>query len=443
VITAIPSSADRLKVLFDHLGIERAHVLACMSGDWGDLAITSADCICSLTVVAPHLNKGIPAALGELEAPGLVIAGDQGAPAKRAQDLAARFERGELFALRGYSSPAWADTVADRTDEVASAIIHFLAQAEHEGRVPSAVAANGEGEIAAISYRIEGRGPALVLMPLSLAPSQWDPLIPRLAERYTVVRLGGPHLGMVSLLEDRARSGYGDLVAQVLDQTRLAPGERVLEVGCGSGAIVRPLAKRVRGANAITAADLNPYLLAEALALAEREGVADAISFQKANAEALPFADGTFDVAFCCTVLEEGHADRMVAELARVTRHGGRIAVLTRATDVDWRANLALPRDLKRKIDALWPAIGAGVGDGGCADASLYTRIVRAGLSPLVMGPQFAIYRGGDRLDDVLDRMAATLPEDEGRLCRAAIARGRADGVLFVAEPFHCAVARR
>jgi SAM-dependent methyltransferase len=442
-VTATLVSSDRLETLFDRLGVERAHVLACMSGDWGEFVTRCPGRICSLTVVAPHLNKGVPEALGAFAAPGLVIAGDQGAPAKRARDLAARFGRGELFELCGCATPAWADTVADRTEDVAKAIGEFLARAEREGRAPSAAIAKGEGEIAGISYRIEGQGPALVLMPLSLAPSQWDPLVPRLADRYTVIRLSGPYLGVVSLLEDRAKSGYGDLVAHLLDQTRLAPGETVLEVGCGSGALVRPLAKRLGRENAIVAADLNPYLISEARALARSEGLADTIEFQQANAEALPFADARFDMAYCCTVMEEGDADRMVAEMARVVRPGGRIAILTRATDVDWWVNLALPRDLKRKIDALGPATGAGVGDLGCADSSLYTRVIKAGLTLMMMGPQFSVYRGGERLDDVLDRLTAALPEDEGRLCRAAIVQARADGVLFAAEPFHCAVATR
>ncbi len=90
-----------------------------MSGDWGEFSAASPERICSLTIVAPHLNKGIPETLRAFAAPSLVIAGDQGAPAKRARDLAGRFGRGELFELRDYATPAWADTIADRTEEVA------------------------------------------------------------------------------------------------------------------------------------------------------------------------------------------------------------------------------------------------------------------------------------------------------------------------------------
>jgi hypothetical protein len=46
----------------------------------------------------------------------------------------------------------------------------------------------GDGEIAGISYRIRGAGPPLVLLPMFLAPSQWEPLVPRLSERYAPSR---------------------------------------------------------------------------------------------------------------------------------------------------------------------------------------------------------------------------------------------------------------
>ena len=133
-----------------------------------------------------------------------VISGDQGPPAKRARDLAGTFGHGEFFELSDYASPAWADTIADRTEEVTGAIGKFLARAERESGVPSVVTSKGDGEIAGIRYRIQGQGPALVLMPLSLAPSQWEPLVSRLSDHYSIVQLGGPNLGVISLLEARA-----------------------------------------------------------------------------------------------------------------------------------------------------------------------------------------------------------------------------------------------
>jgi ubiquinone/menaquinone biosynthesis C-methylase UbiE len=49
---------------------------------------------------------------------------------------------------------------------------------------------------------------------------------------------------------------------------------------------------------------------------------------QEGNAEALPFRANQFDVTVACTVLEEGDADRMLAELVRVTKPGRRVGVI-------------------------------------------------------------------------------------------------------------------
>jgi SAM-dependent methyltransferase len=442
--STISSPADRIGILLHHFSLERVHAAACMSGDWGSLITASGDRLCSLTLVNPHLNKGIPDHLDAFRTPCLVATGDQGAPGKRARDLANRFARGEVLELGNYFSPAWADTIADRTADIANAMAEFLARAERECGAPTAlVAGGGEGEIAGLRYRIRGQGPALLLMPLSLAPSQWEPLVPRLAQRYAVIVLGGEHLGIIPLLEGRAKSSYGELIAHVLDRTALDPGESVLEVGCGSGAVTRAIARRLDGASPIVAVDINPYILSEARALARSHGLSQAMQFEQANGEALPYPDAHFDVAICTTVLEEGDADRMLAELARVTRPGGRIAVVTRAIDVNWWTSIPVPRELKTRIDALGPSTGSGVGDRGCADASLYARLTKTGLAPAMMGPQFALYRDGERLADVLDRLTGALSGNDAQLCRDAIQQAKMNGSLLVAEPFHCAVAKK
>jgi SAM-dependent methyltransferase len=434
------SPADRIKTLLEQLRLPRVHVAACMSGDWGGLVSQQADCIHSLTVVAPHLNKGVPEALETFRSPAMVITGDLGTPAQRAHDLAVRFENGALIELLGYASPMWADTVADRTVDVAEAVCEFLACVDREHALPPTALPQGDGEIAGIRYRIRGVGPPLVLLPLSMAPSQWEPLVPQISDRYCTITLSGAHLGAISLLEARGRSGYGDLVAQIVDRAGIAPGETVLEVGCGSGALARALAERTEHGNPIVATDINSYLLSEAKFLATKDGPGDVISFEEANAEALPFADAHFDVAVSCTVLEEGQADRMLAELARVTKPAGRVVVMTRAIDVTWWVNLPVSDDLKSRLNALGPSTGAGVGEGGCADASLYTRFLDAGLTPLTMGPQFAIYKDGERLDSVLDRFLASLSKRDAKVCRDAAWQAKSDLTIFVAEPFHCAV---
>ncbi len=184
---------------------------------------------------------------------------------------------------------------------------------------------------------------------------------------------------MVAHLEARAQSGYMHVIHQLIDETQLQPGQSVLEVGCGPGAVVRRLAQRTSGRNPIVAVDVNRYLLGEADALARRDGVDGMIEFKEADAEHLPFEGNRFDVTLACTVLEEGDADRMLAELVRVTTPGGRVGVVVRSIDMPRWIKLKLGPALKAKVED--PGlIGGNVQERGCADASLYRRMRKDGI---------------------------------------------------------------
>src|SRR5437763_9859075 len=175
--------------------------------------------------------------------------------------------------LDSYEVLGWSDVGADRSAEIAPAMTGFLQR--YTAEMPRAPAT--EGNHAGISYRIEGQGPALLLLPFFLAPSQWAPAIPHLAKHFTVVSLGGRHLGGIAALEDRASMpSYQAMFRSVLDLIAPGPGDAILDVGCGSGALDRLLAKRLgpsdlTAANPITAIDLNPYWLREAAMLAAEE----------------------------------------------------------------------------------------------------------------------------------------------------------------------------
>jgi SAM-dependent methyltransferase len=102
----------------------------------------------------------------------------------------------------------------------------------------------------------------------------------------------------------------------------------------------------------VVGADINPYLLREASAIAGHQLLRDVIAFEVGSAEALPFPDGRFDAALACTVLDEADADRGLAELARVVRPGGRVAVLVRAVDIPAWDSLPLRPELRAKLTA-------------------------------------------------------------------------------------------
>jgi SAM-dependent methyltransferase len=103
----------------------------------------------------------------------------------------------------------------------------------------------------------------------------------------------------------------------------LEPGERVLDVACGTGNVTIPLARR--GA-IVTGLDMAPPLLEEARARASREGLS--IRFDEGFAEALPYPDGSFDVLVSMFgVMFSPLPATVASEMARVLRPGGRLAL--------------------------------------------------------------------------------------------------------------------
>ncbi len=297
-----------------------------------------------------------------------------------------------------------------------------------------------EGEVAGISYRVRGEGVPLVLLPLDLSPGQWEPLIPALSARYSTITLGGALLGSVASLEERGRSGYMAIVRGLIDALAIQPGESVLEVGCGSGVIMRELARRTAGANRLIGRDMSPYLLREARELARRAGFLDHIDFGEGRAEALPLPDGAVDVALSSTVFEEGEADLMLSEIVRVTRPGGRVGITVRAIDMPFWVNLPLDPALKAKVDA--PGIiGGGAAPNGVADMSLYRRLAALGLKGLKCFPQMvAVVPGSERIERYQQQILAALTPAETATWHKAVAAAKADGTFFIAQSYHCVV---
>src|SRR5215471_4010364 len=187
---------ERFWQLLQHLGIERAHVAARGGGDWGGLVVRHPDCIASLTLICP---RGMdPSTLSTLAPRLLVLAGDQGRPDEIVRQAVGNLQAATLITLRDYVSPTiYADVVADRTADIGAAMLDFLARMDQVSGTRTRPLPGGEGEVAGISYRIRGSGPPLVLLPLGVAASQWEPLIPRLSERWCTITVGGAYLGMI------------------------------------------------------------------------------------------------------------------------------------------------------------------------------------------------------------------------------------------------------
>jgi len=427
------SLAERIAELFKHLHIERAHFAACMPRDWQGLVAAHPQMVASLSLICP---MGIDvSALKKSQLPLLCIAGDGGRPGKETAREIGQLTAAKSLLLRDYFSPPWADPILERRDEIGNAIAEFIAPI----KTATAACVQSSGEVAELSYSIRGKGAPLVLLPLALSPSQWEPLLHTLSEKFCTITLGGAHLGMVAHLESRAQSSYMRVIDLLLSELNLVPGQSLLEVGCGPGAIVRRLAKRTQGSSRIVGADVNRYLLREAAALAKRDRLDRFIEFQEGDAEALPFPDDHFDATISCTVMEEGDADRMLGQFVRVTKSGGKVGSVVRSTDLPRWANLPLPADLKRKVDSA-EFFAGNVNDQGCADASLYRRMNRAGLVNVAMLPQWASHKGDERLQYLCDRIESLLSGADLDEWRSAVAEARKLGTFFICEPFHCAV---
>jgi ubiquinone/menaquinone biosynthesis C-methylase UbiE len=104
------------------------------------------------------------------------------------------------------------------------------------------------------------------------------------------------------------------------------PGQRVLDVGCGTGIVAREVASRLGATAAVTAVDLSANMLAVARAAAARDGLK--IEWREGNAEQLPFDDRAFDLVLCQFALMFV-ADKAAAlwEMRRVVTERGRVLI--------------------------------------------------------------------------------------------------------------------
>lgn len=128
----------------------------------------------------------------------------------------------------------------------------------------------------------------------------------------------------VNRLEFQAKA-MEPVVAEGLRIIGLRKGMRVLDAGCGTGAVTRMIAKRVAPGE-VRGVDIDPLFVEAARNLAEEEGLTN-VQFDLGNIDNLDFDDGSFDAAYCRLVLM--HVEdpvQSVGEMRRVTKENGFIA---------------------------------------------------------------------------------------------------------------------
>jgi|SRR5215510_5124027 len=125
------------------------------------------------------------------------------------------------------------------------------------------------------------------------------------------------------------RGREGRFREQVIDLARLQAGDRVLDIGCGTGTLAITAKRRVGPTGTVIGIDASPEMIGRASKKARKAGLD--VSFQKAIVESLPFVDQYFDAVFSTLMLH--HLPPKVRaecarEMRRVLRPGGRALVV-------------------------------------------------------------------------------------------------------------------
>jgi len=115
------------------------------------------------------------------------------------------------------------------------------------------------------------------------------------------------------------------LATDLIRLAALRPGERVLDVACGTGVVARLASQRVGATGTVAGLDINPGMLAVARS-ATPAGMP--IEWHEASAETMPLPDAVFDVVLCQMGLQfmpDKHA--VLREMQRVLVRGGRLVL--------------------------------------------------------------------------------------------------------------------
>jgi SAM-dependent methyltransferase len=137
------------------------------------------------------------------------------------------------------------------------------------------------------------------------------------------------HECLIARLESRARVPvFANLFEKYANQLALPPSAKILEVGCGTGVVLRTLVRRNDFTGEAIGVDQCPSFIDAANKFAQFEKVSDRITFQEGDVHDLDFPSASFDVVIAHTLISHvTEPVKVLSEMARVVRPGGIVAV--------------------------------------------------------------------------------------------------------------------
>jgi len=193
---------------------------------------------------------------------------------------------------------------------------------------------------------------------------------------------------MAAALEERGQAvDQQQANTALVDVLAPAPGERLLEVGCGSGLLCRRMAPAIAPGGWVTGLDISPGLTRIAQNIADEAGLANRIQWCSGTGEALPFPNACFDKALAARLLlHVSDPAAIFKEMGRVLRPGGKLVAM------DWDFDTVVVdhsnRDLTRRI-LQWRC--DHYGGNKWSGRQLWKQLAAAGFSALTMVPVVSV----------------------------------------------------
>ncbi len=446
------SKSSDISDLLDHLELNDAFLAAQYPADIEDFCKVYPEKVIGLALVGP--NETNSSAFETIADRTLMINSEHGPTKTVANDFKKDLKKASTFEIKNYEILPWSDIAIDHPKQLLESLSNFFGSL---GSKNAFVKPKVDGNIKDTYFSIKGSGPPLILFPFTLSAAQWKPIVPLLAEKFTVITLSGPNLGFIPVLESRAAlPTYRAMISSLVSIMNITPKGKILELGCGTGALCRQVLN-LRPELSLTGVDINTYLLNGAIRIAENENLyvnnyieekefsetilfePGELNFAYSDAIDIPFPNNFFDSVYSVTVLEECDAEKAIKEMVRVVKPGGSIGVIVRAIDMPQWFNFNIIGELKYKLNIPLQLKSTY----GIADKSLYEQMRKNGLQETINFPSMVTVPRGkykNLFEWFLRRTRQTLNEDEKIELDVELSNIPDKSNLIYSMPFHCSV---